>query len=463
MLNALLANRKVWIACALLLLTGCEAKLNEAQKDTRSLEEIQASGKLVVLTRNAPTTLYTDREEKQSGPEYDLVEAFAASLNLKVEYRIKSSVQEIIAAVENAEGDLAAAGLTITAQREKKFLFGPAYQDVTQQVVCRRDNVQPESIEDLVGLNIVVIGGSSYVERLQTLQKQHPELSWEETSSEDTEQLLRAVWLREIDCTVADSNIVDINRRYFPELIAPLNLNESESLGWMMSGDRKDLQAALKSWLETVDESGELSVLQERYYGFVEVFDYVDTRKFISRIRSRYPKYKKYFKDAAAKYELSELLLAAQAYQESHWRANARSPTGVRGIMMLTLNTARAMGVTSRLDPKQSIFGGARYMNKLLNNRFDDEVAEPDRTWLALAAYNVGRGHVHDAQRLAREQGLNPHLWSDVKQVLPLLSDKRYYRDLKYGYARGNEPVRYVQRIRDYQLILENELDNSSK
>ncbi len=463
MLNALLANRKVWIACALLLLTGCEAKLNEAQKDTRSLEEIQASGKLVVLTRNAPTTLYTDREEKQSGPEYDLVEAFAASLDLEVEYRIKSSVQEIIDAVENAEGDLAAAGLTITGPRQQKFLFSPAYQDVTQQVVCRRDNVQPESIEDLVGLNIVVIGGSSYVERLQTLQKLHPELSWKETTSEDTEQLLRAVWLREIDCTVADSNIVDINRRYFPELIAPLNLNESESLGWMMSGDRQDLQAAVKSWLKTVDESGELSVLQERYYGFVEVFDYVDTRKFISRIRSRYPKYRKYFKDAAAKYELSELLLVAQAYQESHWRANARSPTGVRGIMMLTLNTARAMGVTSRLDPKQSIFGGARYMNKLLNNRFDDEVAEPDRTWLALAAYNVGRGHVHDAQRLAREQGLNPHLWSDVKQVLPLLSDKRYYRDLKYGYARGNEPVRYVQRIRDYQLILENELDNSSK
>ena len=298
---------------------------------------------------------------------------------------------------------------------------------------------------------------------LQTLQKLHPELSWKETTSENTEQLLRAVWLREIDCTVADSNIVDINRRYFPELIAPLNLNESESLGWMMSGDRKDLQAAVKSWLKTVDKSGELSVLQERYYGFVEVFDYVDTRKFISRIRSRYPKYKKYFKDAAAKYELSELLLAAQAYQESHWRANARSPTGVRGIMMLTLNTARAMGVTSRLDPKQSIFGGARYMNKLLNNRFADEVAEPDRTWLALAAYNVGRGHLHDAQQLARQQGLNPHLWSDVKQVLPLLSDKRYYRDLKYGYARGTEPVRYVQRIRDYQLILENQLNNGDR
>jgi membrane-bound lytic murein transglycosylase F len=330
-------------------------------------------------------------------------------------------------------------------------------------VVCRRDNVQPETIEELVGLKIKVIAGSSYVERLQVLREQYPGLAWKETDSEDTEQLLRAVWQREIDCTVADSNIVDINRRYFPELIAPLNLNESESLGWMMSAERGDLQDAIKSWFEGFENSGELAVLQERYYGFIELFDYVDTRRFIKRIKSRYPKYEKYFTEAAKKYELSPIMLAAQAYQESHWRANARSPTGVRGIMMLTLNTARAMGVKSRLDPRQSIFGGARYMNKLLNNQFDEEVAEPDRSWLALAAYNVGRGHVHDAQTLAREQGLNPYLWSDVKQVLPLLSDKRYYRNLKHGYARGNEPVRYVQRIRDYQHILENELNNREK
>jgi membrane-bound lytic murein transglycosylase F len=463
MLPVFVRNKKVWLTCALLLLSACDVSVNEAQKATRSLEQIRASGKLVVLTRNAPTTLYTDRDEKQSGPEYDLVESFAASLNLKVEYKVKTSIKEIIEAVENAEGDLAAAGLTITKQRQKKFRFGPAYQDVTQQVVCRRDNVQPESIEDLVGLNIVVIADSSYVERLKILHRQHPQLEWKETATDDTEQLLRAVWLREIDCTVADSNIVDINRRYYPELIAPLNLNESESLGWMMAFQRSDLQGAIEGWLESIRASGELAALQERYYGFVEVFDYVDTRKFISRIKSRYPRYKKYFREAASKYGLAELLLAAQAYQESHWRANARSPTGVRGIMMLTLDTARAMGVNSRLDPKQSIFGGARYLSKLLNERFVDEVEEPDRTWLALAAYNVGRGHLHDAQKLAREQGLNPHQWSDLKQVLPLLSDKRYYRKLRHGYARGTEPVRYVQRIRDYQLILENELTRSEK
>ena len=273
MLSAFPQNLKIWLTCTLLLLSACEAKLNEAQKDTRSLEEIQSSGKLVVLTRNAPTTQYTDRDEKQSGPEYDLMESFAASLGLEVEYKIKTSVQEIIDAVENAEGDLAAAGLTITAQRQQKFLFSPAYQDVTQQVVCRRDNVQPEAIEDLIGLNIVVIAGSSYVERLQTLREQYPELAWKETTTEDTEQLLRAVWKREIDCTVADSNIVDINRRYFPELIAPLNLHESESLGWMMSAERGDLRSAISSWLESFKQSGERSVLQERYNGFFELLD----------------------------------------------------------------------------------------------------------------------------------------------------------------------------------------------
>jgi len=452
-----------WVASVLLLLASCTQDSNEAKPKTRSLEEVQQSGKLVVLTRNSPTTTYIDRDGNQAGPEYELVESFAASLNLEVEYRAKISIKEIVDGIENGKADLAAAGLTITGQREAKFLFGPAYHTVTQQVVCRRDNVQPESVAELIGLDIVVIANSSYVERLRFLQQEHPELAWTETSNEDTEQLLRSVWQREIDCTIADSNIVDINRRYFPELIAPFNINHAESLGWMMPAERADLKTAIDAWFGPFRESGKLKALEEKYYGYIEIFDYVDTRKFINRIDKRYPSYQQYFKEAAEKYDLPYLLLSAQGYQESHWRANARSPTGVRGIMMLTLDTAKAMGVNSRLDPKQSIFGGAKYLSQLINKRFSDEVKEPDRTWLALAAYNVGRGHLHDAQSLARKQGLNPYLWSDIKQVLPLLSDKRYYHDLKYGYARGNEPVRYVQRIREYQHILENELAKSKQ
>ncbi len=444
---------------AISALNGCQPSKNEAQKSTRSFDDIKASGVLQVITRNAPTTYYLDRAAERAGPEYDMALAFASHHNLKLEIIEKTSIGDVIQAVENGEGDLAAAGLTKTETRTDLFRFGPDYQDVTQQVVCRRDNVQPESVDELIGLNIRVAANTSYSERLNAIKQDHPELSWEESVDSSTEELLYQVWKRNIDCTVADSNIVDLNRRYFPELIAPFNLARSESLVWMMSHERQDLQDEINTWFNDYKSSGRLAALQEEYYGFFEVFDYVDTRKLIQRVYQRLPKYTDYFKQASEQYKIPYELLVAQAYQESHWRANAKSPTGVRGIMMLTLNTAKSMGVTNRLDPKQSIFGGAKYLAQLRKERFVEEVQEPDRTWLALAAYNIGRAHLHDAQSLARQLDLSPYHWRDIKQVLPLMTEKRYYKDLKYGYARGTEPVRYVQRIREYEHIIQNELE----
>lgn len=449
-------TRNVLTTACVVLAVACNPS-NPAQKPSRSLAEIKESGTLVVLTRNAPTTWYIGRDEERTGPEHDMVEAFAAHLGVKVEYKIKETIKQIIEGIQNGEGDLAAAGLTITEERRQRFRFGPSYQDVTEQVVCRRDNVQPEKVDDLIGLNLEVIAASSYVEHLRALKEKYPKLAWTETDDKDTERLLYDVWRGKIDCTVADSTIVDINRRYFPELIAPLNLARAESLGWMMSYERRDLQGAIEDWFDDYQKSGRLAQLQEKYYGFFEVFDYVDIRKYIRRINTRFPKYRAYFKQAADRYKLPYTLLAAQGYQESHWRANASSPTGVRGIMMLTQPTARAMGVTNRLDPRQSIFGGAKYLARV-KGRLPDEIKEPDRTWLALAAYNVGYAHLRDAQQLARDQGRNPNLWSDLNEVLPLLSDKHYYTKLEYGYARGIEPVRYVQRIREYRLVLEEKL-----
>ncbi|MFW5969372.1 MAG: membrane-bound lytic murein transglycosylase MltF, partial [Halofilum sp. (in: g-proteobacteria)] len=444
-----------------LLLGACDAfETNTAQAESRSLEEIRESGRLVVISRNAPTTWYIGRDGGPTGPEYNLVESFADSIGVEVEYELRATVTAALDAIENGEGDLAAAGLTRTDARRDRFRFGPAYQPVTQQVVCRRDNVQPESVEDLIGLDIEVIADSSYVERLEELKANgHPDLEWTANEDSDTEQLLRRVWKRGIDCTVADSTIVDINRRYFPELIAPFNLSSEQQLGWVMPQARGDLADAVEDWLTGFRERGRLDDLRERYYGFFALFDYVDTAVYIRRIRERFPQYDKYFREAADEHDLPWLLLASQGYQESHWNAAARSPTGVRGIMMLTLNTAREMGVNDRLDARQSIFGGAKYLARM-KKRFKSEVTEPDRTWLALAAYNIGRAHLHDAQTLAREQGLDPHSWGDIKKVLPLLADPEYYNDLKFGYARGTEPVRYVRRIREYQHILDNEVDD---
>ena len=195
-----------------------------------------------------------------------------------------------------------------------------------------------------------------------------------------------------------------------------------------------------------------LLICLKKYYGYVEIFDYVDTHKFLDRTKTRLPQYKNFFIDAAAQNNLEPSLLAAQSYQESHWDRKAKSPTGVRGIMMLTQPVAKSLGVTNRLHAEQNIYAGAKFQAKM--KKMLDEVDEPDRTWLALAAYNVGRGHFRDAQSLARKLEKNPDRWSEMKEILPLLSQKKYYKDLRYGYARGKEPVRYVERIRGYDDLL---------
>lgn len=425
----------------------------------RSLEAIKASGELRVVTRNAPTTWYINSEGDPAGPEHDLVNAFADWLGVTVDYRFKGSVGAVLDAIEGEQGDLAAAGITITPNRRQRFRMGPPYQPVTQQVVCRRDNVQPENLQELAEVDeVAVIANSSYAELLRQLERQgYPTPDWRAVPETTTEELLYRVWRRDLDCTVADSTIVDINRRYFPELLTPMNLSREQQLGWVMPPDSVALDHAIGRWLKGLRARDGLADLREEYYGFFEEFDYVDTRVMIRRTDERFPEYREWFGQAALEYDLPFTLLAAQGYQESHWNARARSPTGVRGIMMLTRVTAREVGVDDRLDPRQSIFGGAEYMARL-KKRFVDAVTEPDRTFLALAAYNVGRAHLHDAQVLARRKGLSPHKWKGIKKVLPLLADPAYYRELKYGYARGREPVRYVQRIREYRHVLENEL-----
>ncbi len=429
-----------------------------SSESERSLEEIQNSGKLIVLTRNAPTTYYFDSNEQATGPEYEMVEAFARHLGVKTEYRVHHTVHEILVALEKGLGDVAAAGMPKTEIGNTRFLFGPVYQEIQQQIVCRNDLNHVREENDLLGLKLVVPKNSSYEEALNRFKKKLPDLVWESSEDMNSEQLLEKIWRAEVDCTAVDSSISSINRRYFPELIVAFGLTQTEPLAWVLQPGSHDLQKALEKWFKEFNSSGDMSQIREKYYGFIRKFDFVDTVAFHKAIEIRYPKYQYQFEKAAQQHNLDKFLLAAHSYQESHWKPKARSPTGVRGIMMLTLPTAKSLGVKSRLNPYENIMAGAKHFSDLLKT-FNDEVKDPDRTWLALAAYNVGRGHLHDAQELARRMGKNPDLWSDLREVLPLLSNKKYYKTLKYGYARGREPVRYVQRIRNYRDILENKLN----
>jgi len=442
--------RGIGLALAAGLLTSC------ADDDRVADSKALATGdELIVLTRNAPTTWYQGRAGL-AGPEHDLVNDFAQYAGFKVRFRVLGSIDEILREIRAGRGHMAAAGITRTEGRNREgFVFGPAYQQVEQQVVCRRNAGKlPKTVADLSSVRLTIIADSSYRETLVSLQRKFPELNWNEAPDTSTELLLEKVWRKQIDCTIADSTIVNINRRYYPELVVAFSIGQPQAMSWLLSPRQPELAEKLQTWFQQVKQSGRLANIQERYYGHVEIFDYVDMKKFLRRIEERLPQYKTHFQKAAEESGIPWTLLAAQSYQESHWRANAKSPTGVRGMMMLTLNTARSLGVTNRLDVSQSIHGGARYLSKMLK-RIPETVKDEDRLWYALAAYNVGYGHLSDARRLATRLNKNPDRWMDLKQVFPLLMQKKYYKSLRYGYARGTEPVRYVQRIRDYQQVLE--------
>ena len=425
------------------------------------LDDIRAKGELVVVTRNAPTTYYEWRDE-YIGYEHDMTQSFARYLGVDVRYIVEDSLVDMLDAIDSGEAHVAAAGLTVTKERATVYSFGPVYQTVKQQVVCRRGGKKPKKVSDLIDVKLTVAAESSYVENLQLLKKKNPELNWLESEDLSTENLLEQVWLKEIECTIADSNIVSLNRRYYPELVVRFDISKPQNIAWLMPANAKAISGEMNKWFAGFKNDNGiegLTALNEQYYGFIEVYDYVDTRKFVRQINETLPDYRSYFENEAGENNIDWTLIAAQAYQESHWRANARSPTGVRGIMMLTLTTAKEVGIENRLDPEQSIRGGTQYLAKLLK-RIPKSVKGPDRIWFALAAYNVGMGHIYDARALAKRHGKNPDSWADIAATLPLLSQKKYYKTVKHGYARGGEPVRYVQRIRGYQDILIQNLNN---
>ena len=240
---------------------------------------------------------------------------------------------------------------------------------------------------------------------------------------------------------------------FYPRVKAAFNVSEPEQLAWAFAKfSDNSLLAEAREFFSLMRETGLLAQLQERYYGHQNQLDNVGTLTFLRQADERLEKYQPLFEQTALQHDVDWRLLAAIGYQESHWRARARSRTGVRGLMMLTRTTAKEMGVENRLDPEQSIVGGSAYFAKL-KKRFS-HINEPDRTWLSLAAYNVGAGHVRDAQRLTEQQGGDSERWMDVKDRLPLLTKKKYYKNTQYGYARGYEPVHYVQNIRKFYDLL---------
>ena len=416
-----------------------------------SLDRIQDQGRIVMITQNSANTYYLYRGESH-GFEYELAREFARYLGVDLEV-ITPGWIEMFDKLDRGEGDFIAAGVTILPSRQARFDFSSPYLKVRQQVIVHRNNDAVTGIDDLVGRTVHVRAGTSYQKRIAELREEGLDIDLVLVPDLPTELLIGQVARSEIEITVADSNIALLNRRYDPDIRIAFPISEEQSLGWVVRNGDLDLVTTVNGFLDQARKDGTFQDIYDRYYDNRVLLGPVDATAFAEKVRTRLPRYEEMIRIQADLYGFDWRFIASMIYQESHFNPRARSHTGVRGLMQLTQATAREMGVTDRLDPKESIRAGIKYLAKL-TNRFEDIEDERERLLFALAAYNVGYGHVKDAQKIAEEKGLDLHSWSDLKKVLPLLARPEYHRQTRYGYARGTEPVRYVEHILTYYDIL---------
>ncbi|HTF83854.1 MAG TPA: membrane-bound lytic murein transglycosylase MltF [Cellvibrio sp.] len=418
-----------------------------------TLEKVLTEGQLRVISRNGPTTYY-EGPEGLTGFEYSLVKGFADELGVELVIQDEDSFSRIFNAVGKEQNHLAAAGITVTPTRSKDVKFTRPFMKVKQQLVYNSRQPAPRSILDLMGKDLVVISESSHVERLQELRETYPELTWREEPALEMIELLEMIHKGHADYAIVDSNSYDLNRHAYPRAQTAFDISDAQDLAWAFAYSiDTSLFDAAQAYLERIEQDGTLAALTDQFYKPIVEVTTGDALLFSYRLEKRLPRWEEGLKEAAATFDLDWQLLAAISYQESHWNPAAESRTGVRGLMMLTLATASDMGVKDRIDPSQSIYGGAKYFRNLLD-RIPARVTGDDRVYMALAAYNVGMGHLEDARVLTEIHGDDPNKWSDVRKYLPLLAKRQYYSKTKHGYARGWEPVAYVKNVRNYHKIL---------
>ena len=444
-----------------LVFAGCDKSPSPAP--TKPTPKIEKNKVITFVTMNSPNTYFVNGDNEFAGLEYDLAKLFVKDLGDDPQYKdaqlkliVANHIDQVLPAVLSGKADIAAADISITEVRKKRINFTIPYHDVQQQVVYNKASgvKPPKNLKDLVGSSIAVPTGTSFVERLTKLRELEPDLMWEERDDADSEQLITEVALGDIEYTVADSHLIAILQNYHPNLGVAFAIGKPEKIAWALAknSDPKLLKKA-NAFFTKIKNNGTLRNLVDRYHGNAKRLKPLDIKTFLMNSNKLLPKYVHLFKQAQDITGIDWRLLAAISYQESHWDTFSTSPTNVRGLMMLTEATADRMGVTDRLDPKQSIPAGAKYINLMLDT-IPDRVPEPDRTHMALASYNIGYAHVEDARVLAQRLKLNPNSWADVKKTLLMLNNPNYYVNAKYGYCGCGQPIVFVESIRSYYNIL---------
>lgn len=442
-------TRAGWALLALSLATA----LAGCAPETSRLEQIRLRGQLRVATLNQPTAYYLGANGAQ-GYEYRLARAFAQRLNVQLVIQPVNDVADLREALRSGQADVVAAQLSADDSWRRAALISNNYRRVTQVVVQRRGARPLRTVADLRGKRLVVAAGSPQLQQLGDLRLAGaPFLEWTELQREQADPV---EWVAsdDADCAIVDETEFRFAQFTSPDTVVAFQLPEKRTLQWMLPRDAPELRDAVNAFLRDAERSGLLAQLEAATRAELQAFEYVGARNLQADIAERLPALQPLFAAAASQYGLDWRLVAAVGYQESKWDPSAQSEAGAQGVMMLTESTAQSLGVTQRRDPAQNIDAGANYLAKV-RGMIPERIREPDRTWFALAAYNVGFGHLEDARILAQSQGRDADAWNDVKKFLPLLAEERWYRQAKRGYARGWEPVKFVEQVANCLAVLQ--------
>lgn len=436
---------------ASILIAGLVAACSEAPRPVAPIAE---SGELVVLTVNGPLTYFEDAQGLPSGFEYDLAVLFAKSLDAKPAFVLVDDPSRIDRLLRDGQAHFAAAALPRHFDFPGGLAWGPPYLNTQHQIVGPAgEGTRAKSLKDLGTARVGVIE-ESVAEYLLLAPAMHSLRIERLPAGTSTADMLDRVVRKELDYALVESTRFTLARRFFPSLDVLFDVGKPVDYAWLVSSvDKKRVLDASKTFFERIRRDGTLKRLVERHFGHATRITTLDSETLIERIGTHLPTLRPWFVEAESVSGVDWRLVAAIGYQESHWDPKATSPTGVRGLMMLTEETANRLQIKDRLDPRESIVGGARYL-ALLKEAMSPRLEEPDRTYMALAAYNLGVGHLEDARLLTQKAGLNPDKWQDVRQILPRLAEAEHFQGTKHGYARGFEAQRLVDNVRNYYDIL---------
>lgn len=430
----------ILLLAGLSVVNGCERFYGSPQGARATMTHRR---QLDVATVRGPFSLYRIGSESQ-GLEADLLKDFADTTGLEIQWHLYDSNEEAIKAVTHGLADLTA--LHSSGILSSALVPGPTYQEAELSILCPKQ-LSRDGQSDLVVLD----KDDSFAIRDELLAKNWKSIR---SSKRSLHSLLKAnLKSPQNSCYLAEDTEAKFELQFFPQLKWQSKLALTQPLRFWLNNKDPKLVQALFYWNQKISRDGTLSRIRERYSRSLQSLTAGDLQLFLDSMDDEFKTYESLFKKTAVEQRIPWQLLAAVSFQESHWNHEARSYTGVRGLMMLTEDTAEQMGVTDRRDPEQSVWGGAKYLRFLLKMQ-PAHLAFRERLSLALAAYNIGYGHLRDAQRLAVQLGKSPFAWKDLREVLPLLAEERWANSLEFGDARGQETVDFTERVLAYYELM---------